>query len=167
MGLSNPMAAIAPANWLTSPAALIAGLAVLLTVVYWILTRTITDGISPDESEASAPEERARDEETDDSGEDWDADQYAYHPTGPEYTVEVIRIGEARIALGDTASHVVRSLVRGQKESLPAVERAWPGRASRVMRTYDLSGATVTFDMDREDPEEPLRVRSITLHTVS
>lgn len=166
MGLHNPMAAVDLANWLTSPAALIAGLALLLTVVYWILTRTITAGITPDREEASAPEDGQSDR-AEDSGEEWDPDHYAYHPTGPDYTVEAIRIGEARISLGDTASHVVRSLVRGQKESLPAVERAWPGRASRVMRTYDLAGATVTFDMDRDDPEEPLRVRSITLHTVS
>lgn len=161
------MAAVDLANWLTSPPALIAGLALLLSVVYWILTRTITAGITPSGREESAPEDAGHNDESDDSGEEWDPDRYSYHPTGPEYAVEAIRIGEARIALGDTASHVVRSLVHGQKESLPAVERAWPGRASRVMRTYDLAGATVTFDMDRDDPEEPLRVRSITLHTVS
>lgn len=163
MNLLVPMAAAPVGAWLRSPVTAIIGLMLLLAIVYWTLTKTVTSGIP------SASDVRPRSGEPEpepDSAppfEDWDVEQYSYHPTGPEFAIETLTIGATRIALGDTASHVMEPFPCGRRDRLPHVERAWPGRASRVLRTYDLAGAIITFDMDRANPDEPLRLRTITL----
>ncbi len=81
----------------------------------------------------------------------------------PEYVreplaVESVRVRDTHLALGDTASHVMTAFRPGENETVPMVQRDPAGVACYVSRTYRVGRRPVTIVLEREDPQEPLRL---------
>jgi hypothetical protein len=147
-----------------SPAVAVLLILVALGVTYALLNVFLRVGVQPPFREEAADDadtdERTPVEESD--AVPWhERAQEALEPERPpelDLHIEAIRVRNIPLAVGDTASQVMRAFRPGEGERLPLVERMPGGMAARVIRAYSVDRRIVVIVLERTDEDEPLRL---------
>lgn len=164
-----------------TPAGVVLTLVLLLTVTYALLTIFIRVSVpsgEPDEEPprtdgppdaAYANENAPPDEElfarpgggTDTSSSEPPATDDPIEPPREALAIERLRVGSQYVSLGDTSSRVMLVFRTLTGETTPMIQRDSAGEAISVCRSYRIGRRTVTLVLERERPEDPLRLARI------
>jgi hypothetical protein len=161
-------ALFAAAFFRTPPGAILL-LAVLLVCTYFLVSRFIRIQVPVDDEAADLEEEADADLEVEPEGdrlahyegEDLPPPAKAAEEPPRTLCIEAIRVNDVRLQLGDTASRVMAAFPAGAGELLPMVERGSGGQAGSVTRTYRAGRQMVNLTLERDEPEQPLRLTKI------
>lgn len=161
-----------------SPAAAVALILVLLAVTYVILNliapvrtpeemdmaREDAQSGATDEPDGTTPGGTTPETTTPDEDETREAapePEPPQPPREPDLRVDAIRVRGVPLAVGDTASQVMRAFRPGEGERLPLIERRPDGQAARVIRAYRAGDRLVVLILEREAAEDPLRLTAL------
>lgn len=169
------MALFSPAFALPqSPVVAVALILFALAITYALLNVFARVGVSPSPADAeAAPLETLEVESEDLPGADAGPagsepeEVVASSPARPKpvLKVEAVRVRGVPLALGDTASQVMRAFQPGEGERMPLIERRPDGAAARVVRAYRVGDRLVVLALTREEAADPLRLTALDVET--
>lgn len=147
-----------------SPGAAVALILIALAITYALLNVVLRVGpaepirlAAPDLKDEEPEQPAVRDEPTPEGA----PPPAPAAPPTVELKVEAIRVRGVSLALGDTASQVMRAFHPGEGERLPLIERRPDGSAARVVRAYRVGSRLVILALQRDESGDPLRLTAL------